>query len=599
MHGEEDEIIYVGKAVVLKNRVRQYFQDSRSKTAKIRKMVSNIRWFEYIVTDSETEALMLECNLIKEHRPKYNTMLVDDKSYPFIRVTVKEAFPRVILTRDMKRDRSRYFGPYDSSQSVRDTIELLRKLFQIRTCSRRLPEDIGKERPCLNASLGLCSAPCAGKITEEAYRERIDSVIRFLEGNDREIADNLKKEMKKASDEMDFEAAIRYRDLLQSISRVTSSQKITDLNHDTDRDFIAAALDGTDAVVSVFFVRNGQLIGRDHYHMRSEEDETKPRMIENFVKQYYTGTPFIPKEIYLETEISDREAIEAMLSRARGHKVSIFVPKKGQKEHFLTLAGKNASMILEREKDRISKEEAHTIGAVRELAGLLGLPDVSRIEAYDISNTSGFESVGSMVVFTDGKARKNDYRRFRLKTVTGPDDYASMHEVLTRRFREAIDGNEAFSALPDLVLMDGGKGQVNVARVVLREYGLKIPVAGMVKDDRHRTRGIYYHDKEVPVDTHSEAFRLVTRIQDEAHRFAITFHRGLHVKHSIASVLREIPGIGPKRELALMRRFENLEEIRSASVEELAKTEGFHMQAAMAVYQGLHPEARTEEGSEK
>ena len=591
MHDASDEIIYVGKAVVLRNRVRQYFQSSRGKTEKIRRMVEHIQWFEYIVTDSEAEALMLECNLIKEHRPKYNTMLVDDKGYPFVRVTVQEPFPRVFVTRNVRRDKSRYFGPYASAGAIHEAIELLRKVYKTRTCNRVLPRDIGKERPCLNADMGLCSAPCDGRITEEAYRESVRRVIRFLEGSDPTLEQELKREMKAAADEERYEDAMVSRDLLRALQAVTAKQKMTDAEGSEDRDFIAGAIDGEDGVASVFFVRNGQLIGRDHYHVRVQEDTEIAEMLEDFVKLFYSGTPYVPKEVFLETEISDREAIESFLGGKRGQKVSVFVPKKGQKERFLLLAKENASMVLTRDKEKMRREEERTTGAVRELESILGLSGLHRMEAFDISNISGFESVGSMVVFYDGKPKKNDYRRFRIRTVTGPDDYESMREVLSRRFRHGLEKDDGkFSDLPDILLMDGGKGQVHAAEQVLSEFSLSIPVAGMVKDDRHRTRGIYYRDVELPIDTHGEAFHLITRIQDEAHRFAITYHRGLHAKNAVKSVLSEIPGVGKKREISLMKRFADIDALRAASVEEILETEGFNRRAAESVYGFLHEE---------
>ena len=588
MHDASGEVIYVGKAVVLKNRVRQYFQSSRGKSAKIRRMVEHIEWFEYIVTDSETEALVLECNLIKEYRPRYNTMLVDDKGYPFIRVTVEEKYPRVFMTREMKRDKSRYFGPYTSSFAVRETLELLHALYPIRTCRRVLPRDEGKERPCLNYDMGRCPAPCTGKVPEEEYRSRVNEIIRFLEGDYRELLRSLKEKMKAASERQDYEEAIRCRDLMKAVTQTAEKQKVSDLESNEDRDYIAMAKEGQDSVVSVFFVRDGKLVGRDHYHMTAADDD-EHEILENFVKQFYGGTTLVPKEVILETEIPDKEAVEAYLTARRGRKAAVIVPKRGQKEHFILMAKENAKTVLERDKDRIRKEEARTEGAVKALGELIGLTGLKRLEAYDISNISGFESVGSMVVFQDGRPKKNDYRKFRIRTVAGPDDYASMREMLSRRFRKRDDGDGSFETYPDLILMDGGKGQVHAALGVLEEAGIRIPVAGMVKDDRHRTRGIWFNEHEVPVDDRSDYFHLVTRIQDEAHRFAITYHRGLHTKNSIRSVLSEIPGVGEKREMELIRKFENIDALKQATVEEIASTKGFHKAAAEAVYRYLHP----------
>ncbi len=588
MHNSLDEIIYVGKAVKLKNRVRQYFQGPRGKSVKILKMVENIAWFEYIVTDSETEALMLECNLIKEYRPRYNTMLTDDKGYPYIRVTVEEEFPRVFKVNQMKKDRSRYFGPYTSHSAVKDTLELLQKLFPLRSCRRVLPRDIGKERPCLNYHMGRCMAPCQGLISREDYAKNVEQVLRFLSGDTKEIIRDLTKRMQEASQELNFEEAIRLRDLLDSVKQVAEKQKITDTGETFDRDVIACAIEGTEAIVQVFFMRDGKMLGRDHFHMECEEGTARAEILENFVKQFYSGTPFIPGELLLQEEIGDQLAIGAWLSELRGRKVSVSVPKRGEKERMLELAEKNAQMVLDRDRDKIRREELRTRGAVREIESWLGLAELHRMEAYDISNISGFESVGSMVVFEDGKPKKNDYRKFRIRTVSGPDDYASMAEVLSRRLRH--------EKLPDLLLMDGGKGQVHAAEKVLSDAGISIPVCGMVKDDRHNTRGLYFHDTEIPIDRHSEGFHLITRIQDEAHRFAITYHRGLHTKNSIKSVLSEIPGVGPAREKALIRTFSDMEEMKKASVEALAAIDGFNRPAAEKVYAFLHPEASAEPG---
>ena len=600
MHNSLGEVIYVGKAIKLKNRVRQYFQSTKNKTSKILKMVSNIAWFEYIVTDSEMEALVLECNLIKEYRPRYNTMLMDDKGYPFIRVTVEEAYPRVFMARTMKKDASRYFGPYTSAFAVKETLELLHKLFKIRTCTRVLPRDTGKERPCLNYHMGQCLAPCQGLVSREEYGKNIDKIICFLSGDFDEIVNDLTEKMNTASENLEFEEAIRYRELLTAVKHVAQKQRITDSNTQEDRDVIACAVEKTDAVVQVFFVRDGKLLGRDHFHMETVEGTKESEILENFVKQFYAGTPFIPKELYLQTEIGDQLMIESWLTEKRGRKVTIFVPKRGDKERLMELAIQNAQMVLDRDKDKIKREELRTIGAVHEIEDWLGLEGLKRMEAFDISNISGFESVGSMVVFESGKPKKNDYRKFRIRTVSGPDDYASMEEVLMRRFEHGLREREdaaagaedqgRFSTFPDLILMDGGKGQVHIAEKVLQDHGLSIPVCGMVKDDHHNTRGLYYHDEEIPIDRHSEGFHLITRIQDEAHRFAITYHRGLHTQGFIRSVLSEIPGIGPKREKALMQRFENMDELKSASAEDIAAIDGFNRKAAEEVYAFLHRE---------
>lgn len=594
MHGEKDEIIYVGKAVSLKNRVRQYFQSSRNKGAKIEQMVTHITRFEYIVTDSELEALVLECNLIKEHRPKYNTMLKDDKTYPFIKVTVNEPYPRVLFSRTMKKDKAKYFGPYTSSTAVKDVIELVRKIYMVRSCNRSLPRDCGKDRPCLYYHMKQCTAPCQGNVSEEAYKQNIGQVLHFLNGNFQETIDQLTEKMMAASEEMRFEDAAGYRDLINSIRRIGERQKITTYGEE-DRDIIAVAMDESedlreqDAVVQVFFMRGGRLIGRDHFFLRVARGDIKAQVLSSFLKQFYAGTPFIPAEIMMQTEIEDGEIIEDWLSARRKQRVHIRVPKKGTKEKLVELAKENAWMVLSKDRERIKREEGRTIGAVKEIEDWLGLKDIVRMEAYDISNISGFESVGSMVVYEKGKPKRSDYRKFKIKWVQGPNDYASMEEVLTRRFTHESKGEyDSFSILPDLILMDGGRGQVNIARKVLGELGIDIPVCGMVKDDNHRTRGVYFNNVEIPIDTSGEGFHLVTRIQDEAHRFAIEYHRSLRSKEQVHSVLDDIPGIGETRRKALMRRFRSVENIRDASVEELSQTESMNAQSAEAVYQFFH-----------
>ena len=593
MHDEKDAIIYVGKAISLKNRVRQYFQSSRNKGAKIEQMVTHISRFEYIVTDSELEALVLECNLIKEHRPKYNTMLMDDKTYPFIKVTVNEPFPRVMMARRMKKDKAKYFGPYTSAGAVKDTIELIRKLYHIRSCNRSLPKDIGKERPCLNYHIHQCHAPCQGYISREEYRKSIDEVVRFLNGNYDPILKELEEKMLDASENLEFEKAIEYRELLASVQKIAQKQKITDTAGD-DRDIITMASEGEDAVVQVFFIRGGRLIGRDHFYLKIAENDTKSEILSSFIKQFYAGTPYIPAELMLPEEIEDQEIIEEWLTTRREHKVRLRIPKKGTKEKLVELAQKNAQMVLKNDKERLKREEGRTIGAVKELEKILGLTGIIRMEAYDISNTNGFDSVGSMVVYEYGKPKRNDYRKFKIKSVQGPDDYASMNEVLTRRFehglRERQDESETggFQAFPDLIMMDGGRGQVNIALEILEKLNLHIPVCGMVKDDNHRTRGLYFNNVELPIDRNSECFRLITRIQDEAHRFAITFHRQLRSKGQVHSILDDIPGVGPARRKDLMRSFENIEAIRNATVDDLKELPSMNEKSAQEVYKFFH-----------
>lgn len=600
MHDERDEIIYVGKAVSLKNRVRQYFQSSRNKGAKIEQMVTHIARFEYIITDSELEALVLESNLIKEHRPKYNTMLKDDKSYPFIKVTVQEAYPRVLFARRMKKDKNRYFGPYTSAGAVKDVIELVRKLYQVRSCSRTLPRDCGKDRPCLYYHMKQCTGPCTGNVSQEAYRENIRKVLKFLNGDFQETIDALTAKMEKASEEMRFEDAAESRDLIQSIRKIGERQKITAYGEE-DRDIIAVAMDESldlreqDAVVQVFFMRSGRLIGRDHFYLRVARGDTKSQVLSSFLKQFYAGTPFIPKEIMLQTEVEDREVIEEWLSSRRKQRVHILVPQKGTKEKLVELARENARMVLDKDRERIKREEGRTIGAVREVEEWLGLQGIVRMEAFDISNISGFESVGSMVVYEKGRPKKSDYRKFRIKSVQGPNDYASMEEVLTRRFTHETSGEfDSFARMPDLLLMDGGRGQVNIALGVLEKLGIQVPVCGMVKDDHHRTRGLYFNNNEISIETNSEGFRLITRIQDEAHRFAIEYHRSLRSKEQVHSILDDIPGIGERRRKALMRRFRGIEGIREASVEDLAETESMNAASAKQVYDFFHPPAKTD-----
>ena len=587
MHDKIGTIIYVGKAVSLKNRVRQYFRSSTNHSAKIKRMVSKIDYFEYIITDSELEALVLECNLIKEHSPKYNTMLKDDKTCPFIKITTGEHFPRVLFSRKIVHGTGKYYGPYTSAGAVKDTIELLCKLYKIRTCNRKLPADQGRERPCLNYHIGQCSAPCQGYINEEDYRKSIESVMEFLDGDYSHILKSMTQQMQQASENMEFEEAAKYRDLIASVKQVAQKQKIT-MDDVTDRDVIAVACDGQDAVVQVFFVRSGKLLGRDHFHMSVAEGDTRGEILSQFIKQYYGGTPYIPNVVMLQEEIEDSDVISQWLSGIKKRKVNIITPKKGDKEKLVELAYRNAQMVLIQDGEKIKREQQRTVGAMEEIAGWIHLSGVRRVEAYDISNTSGVESVGSMVVFQDGKPARNDYRKFKIKTVKGPDDYKSMKEVLTRRFKRALESSAGFDIYPDLIMMDGGKGQVNIALEVLGELGLSIPVCGMVKDDNHNTRGLYYNNVEIPIDKRSEGFKLITRIQDEAHRFAIEYHRSLRSKAQVSSVLDGIDGVGPARRKALMKHFMEIEKIRHASVEELMEAPGINRGVAENIYNYFH-----------
>lgn len=601
MHDEADTILYVGKAVNLHNRVRSYFRKIHGRGPQIEKMVQQIARFEYIVTDSELEALVLENNLIKENSPKYNTLLKDDKTYPFIKVTVSEEFPRVLFSREMKKDRSRYFGPYTSAAAVKDTIELLNKLFKLRTCNRVLPRDLGQERPCLNHHIGQCLAPCQGYIDQEEYRKRVDQALDFLGGNYNMILKDLEKRMQDAAEELNFEEAIRYRDLFESVKSVSQKQKITHSDGE-DKDIIAMAQDEQDAVIQVFFVRGGKLIGREHYYMTNVSGLPRRDILQQFIQQFYAGTPFLPRELMLQEAVEDMDVLEQWLSSKRGSRVYLRVPRKGSKEKLVELAGQNAALILSKDKEKIRREEGRTIGAVKEIALLLRLEHISRMEAFDISNISGFENVGSMVVYEKGKPKRSDYRKFKIKTVSGPDDYACMKEVLTRRFVHGMEEREELSAkkmdteygsftkFPDLLLMDGGKGQVNIALEVLKELKIDIPVCGMVKDDNHRTRGLYYHNREIPIDKHSEGFKLITRIQDEAHRFAIEYHRSLRSKTQVKSVLEDIPGVGETRRKALMRRFKSIDEMKTASVEQFSAIPEIPENVAKGIYAFFHPE---------
>lgn len=599
MHDKTDAIIYVGKAISLKNRVRQYFQAGRNVTPKIERMISQIDHFEYIITDSEVEALVLESNLIKEHRPKYNTMLKDDKNYPYIRATIEEDYPRLLYSREQKRDKSKYFGPFTSAGAAKDTLELAHKIYKIRTCRRVLPRDIGKERPCLDYHIGQCDAPCQGKISKEEYNENFKKALKLIGGDYSEVIEYLKEKMMQASESLAFEEAAGYRDLISSVKKMSVKQKVTDFNGQ-DRDIIALARTLEEAVVQVFFVREGKLIGRDHFHLNGTYGEKEEDILQDFIKQFYAGTPFIPREVMVEYNIADSGLIEQWLAGKRGGKVKIIIPKKGSKERLVELAHKNAALVLTQDMERIKREEQRTIGAMGEICSWLGIPYVPRIESYDISNINGFQSVGSMVVFEDGKPKRSDYRKFKIKTVKGPDDYASMYEVLTRRFRHGIEETEelkekglikevgSFTRFPGLIMMDGGKGQVHIAQKVLGELSLDIPVCGMVKDDKHRTRGLFFEGHELPMKVDSEGFYLMTRIQDEVHRFAIEYHRSLRSKEQVKSVLDDINGIGGKRRKALMKHFQSIEAIRNAQVEEIAQVEGMNENVAVNVYKFFH-----------
>lgn len=584
MHSANDDILYVGKAINLHNRVRQYFQSGHghNNSPKIARMVEQIAYFEYILTASEMEALVLECNLIKEYRPKYNTLMTDDKGYPYIRITVEETFPRLMYSHTMKRDKSKYFGPYTNARAVHDTIELLNKLYKLRTCNKRLPQDIGKDRPCLYYQIGQCTAPCNGMISAEEYRKNIDCAISFLNGNYKDIVSELRERMKQYAGEMEFEKAAEMRDLIESIRHITDKQQMSKSSAE-DRDLIAYAANETDIVVTVFFVRDGKLLGREHHHMSGNMQDAPGEILSAFLEQFYSGTPYLPKEILVQTEVQDTALLEKYLSERRGNQVRIIVPQRGDKHKLLQLAQENAELVLKQDMERIKRQEKRTVGAAKEIAEILGIPSADRMEAFDISNISGCLSVASMVVFEHGRPKKNAYRKFRLTTVTGPDDYASMKEVLSRRFTD-----EKLNIMPDVIMMDGGKGQVNVALMVLDSLGLDIPVCGMVKDDNHRTRGLYYNNEEVKFPKGSEAMLMVTALQDEAHRFAIEYHKQLRRQNQVRSILDEIPGVGPARRKALLKHFRDVESIREATPEQLEQVPEIPKSTAKYIYEFFH-----------
>ena len=594
MHDSKGGVIYVGKAVNLRNRVRSYFRISTKKTLKIQKMVSLIDHFDYILTDTELEALVLENNLIKEYSPKYNTLLKDDKTYPYIKVTMGDMYPRLVFSRSMKKDKSRYFGPYASAGAVNDMIEFLSKIYHIRTCNKALNGEKAAERPCLNYHMKQCDGPCMGEITPEEYSENIKKALVFLGGNYDPLLKEIETRMNEYAEKLEFEEAAKYRELLKSAVSIAQKQKITDFDGE-NKDYIGIARSESDVLIQVFFVREGKLIGREHFYMKGALEETDEETISSFIKLYYAGTPFLPKEIYVPVLLEETDLLEKWLGEKRGGKVVIKAPVKGQKEKMLELAHQNAVMLIKRDEEKHKNEEARTRGAIEELAKLLHIEKAERIESYDISNTQGFNSVGSMVVYEGGKPKKSDYRKFRLKTVEGPDDYASMYEVLYRRFSHGIteraeDNETSFSIFPDLILMDGGLGQIHIAEKVLEELNVDIPVCGMVKDDRHRTRGLLFKEKEIPMDIHSECFKFVTRVQDEVHRFAIEYHRSLRTKAQVHSILDDIPGIGPKRRKAIMKHFPTMDELKSAEVEQIAEIEEIPLNVAQDIYNFFHRE---------
>lgn len=593
------EVIYVGKAKILKNRVRQYFQNSKNHSEKVKAMVKNIAEFEYIVTDSEMEALILECNLIKKYRPRYNILLKDDKHYPSIKITINEDFPRIFITRNIVKDGAKYFGPYPDTGAVYETIELLKKIFPIRTCKMSIAEGNTLIRPCLNYQIGLCMAPCEGHISKSDYGKIVQDIIDLLSGKDRIILNSLKEAMEAASEKLEFEKAGELRDKIRAVERVTEKQKIITGNFE-DEDYVGIFSDEKDSCAVVFFMREGKLEGREHFMLENTSGEINKEIVSDFLKSFYGGTAFIPKNIYT-CELEDRELLEEWLSMKRGSKVSIKIPQKGDKKQTLDMVEKNAKMIMEQFKLKILQDKEINKFSLNELADKLLLENIPhRIEAYDISNIQGVDSVGTMVVFEDGRPKNSDYRRFKINTVKGANDYESMREILTRRFQHGLDEIKAiqernlelssgkFCIFPDLIMMDGGKGQVNIAQEVLRSFDIDIPVCGMVKDDSHNTRGLIYNDNEVQIDTHSGLMQLIRRIQDEVHRFAISYHRSLRDKRILHSVLDEIPNVGEKRRKELLKKFQSIENIKNATYEEILKTDSIDSKTARSIVDFFH-----------
>lgn len=592
MRDKTDDIIYVGKAKILKNRVRQYFQNSANHSLKVKQMVSNIDHFEYIVTGSEVEALILENNLIKKHNPKYNILLKDDKTYPYIKVTTNEMFPRVFVTRKLLKDKNKYFGPFTNSSAVKENIALIDKIWQVRRCSKVFPRDIGKGRPCLNYHIGQCKAVCTGKVSEEEYNKMIGEILDFLGGKTENVVKNLTSKMLKYSAEMEFEKAAEVRDTIESIKILNQKQIIENLHID-DRDVIGFARGIRECIMQIFFIRGGKITGREHFMLEECEDVEDKELMTQFVQQFYSGTPFIPKEVILHCEIDDFDLISQWLSEQKGQRVNVLVPQKGERKSLVLMAQNNAKIVLDKFGAEIRREHKRTKGALEEIQKALNIDfELNRIESYDISNTQGFESVASMVVFENGLPKRSDYRKFKIKTIIGPDDYGSMEEVITRRFTRYINetsGDEnvkkaGFDKKPDMIFLDGGKGQISAVQKALTNLNLYVPVCGMVKDDRHRTRALMYNGEEIELPYTSEGFKLLTRIQDEVHRFAIEYHRKLREKKQVHSILDDISGIGSVRRKALMKHFGDINAIRRAEVEELQQVDGMNIKSAEAVY---------------
>lgn len=591
------EVIYVGKAKILKNRVRQYFQNSKNHSEKVRAMVKNIAEFEYIVTDSEMEALILECNLIKKYSPRYNIALKDDKFYPFIKITTNEDFPRVYVTRNFAKDGNKYFGPYTNGTAVYEVMGLIKKLFPLRTCKKAIVEGGEPTRACLNYHINLCKAPCAGYISKAEYWEMIDEIISILNGTDTSITKKLKVEMEKAAEELEFEKAAKIRDRILAIELIREKQKMFTVK-EGDEDFIDLYTDEKDGCAQVFFVREGKVTGREHFMIENISDDPVKEVISSFIASFYGGTAQIPKTIYVPEEIEDQELIEKFLTEKRGSKVWIKVPKKGDKKNLLDMVRNNAKIMLDQFKEKMVEEKELNKSALTELADVLGLDSLpARIEAYDISNIQGVDSVGTMVVFENGKAKNSDYRRFKIKSVKGPNDYESMREILSRRFSHGLEevnkikernleySKGKFCIFPDLIMMDGGKGQVNIALEVLKDFGIEIPVCGLVKDDKHRTRGVIFNNEEILIRRGSGLMNLITRVQDEVHRYAITYHRSLRDKRTLHSILEDIPRIGEKRRRNLLMKFGSIDNIKKASMEELLDTPGIDRRAAESIKQ--------------
>lgn len=590
MKNELDQIIYVGKAISLKNRVKQYFQKSKNHSIKTIRLVEQIRSFEYIVTSSELEALVLECNLIKRYNPKYNIRLKDDKHYPYIKVDTHTAFPRVTVVRSMKKDGAKYFGPYTDVNAMWELVEIIKKTWSLRTCTRVLPRDINKERACLNYHIGQCSGPCIAKISESEYKQIIDEVIAFLSGKYHDIIKRLEKGMEEAAMNLEFEKAATLRDQLSAIKKIEQKQTASNSSME-DQDVIAFARSEKDTLMQIYFVRQGKLVGREHFLINETEGEEIETLFREFMLQFYSEASFIPKQILVEKVPYDLELLEEYLTMQRGSKVTVVHPQKGSKHNLLELASKNAYITLSQFGDELRRQEARTKGALREIQEALDFTGtLNRIEAYDISNTQGIESVGGMVVFENGKPKRSDYRKFKIKSIKGPNDYGSMEEVLDRRIARLVQKGEedSFAKMPDLIMMDGGKGQVGIAEKVIEKYGLNIPVCGMVKDDRHRTRGLLHHNEEVILKTASEGFKLITRIQDEVHRFSIEYHKKLRSKAQVQSVLDEIKGVGKERKKYLMQAFKSVELLRQATLEEIEAVPGITKDVAVNIYTFFH-----------